>query len=73
MKTTIMLSGLSLEPVEFIEIFQGTRNELKTRLLSLQKGYCENEKPKTRIIKSKEITLLEAYSTGDYSHVARIF
>lgn len=72
MKTKIVLISLGFEKPEMVETFEGTEEELRARLWTLQEGYCEDEKPKLRYvpIKEKSRLLLEAVSDSDYSHVA---
>jgi hypothetical protein len=71
-KVNIALFGLPFEKPEIVEKFQGTETELKLRLLSLQSGFCQNEKPKIRTISNNGKKYFEAYSGSDYSYVARI-
>ncbi len=71
MKTKIMLMGLSFDKPEMVERFDGTQVELKARLIELQEGYCEDEKPRIHIFKVGDKKLIEAVSDSDYSYVAK--
>ena len=71
MTTNIILTGLSFEKPEIVERFSGSKDELKARLINLQSGYCNTEKPKVQTIKKDNKQYFESYSYCDYSYVAR--
>lgn len=83
MKRKILLADLMQSEPELVEIFEGTAQELEARLLELQEGYCEDEKPVLRKILypappspngeyRPDWLLLEAHSDADFYHVARL-
>ena len=59
---------------EIVETFEGNKQQLENRLLELQSGYCQNEKPKiVRWNGSKAGTIfIEAVSDSDYSYLTKI-
>jgi len=72
-KTKILLLGLSFEKPEVVEVFEGTEKELKSRLYSLQEGYCENEKPRFNEFDTESgKTIIECSSDSDYYYAARL-
>ena len=73
MKTKIKLSGLASDSLENIETFEGTEEQLKTRLLELQKGYCEGEKPYiSEWETNRGNRVIEAHCESDFSYLAII-
>jgi hypothetical protein len=72
MKTNIALFGLAgIDKPAIVERFDGSLDELKKRLLELQAGFCESEKPKLSTEERNGKSYFEAYSDSDFSHVAR--
>ena len=72
--TKIFLFGvLPEDPHTFVEVFAGTEQELKKRLLELQKEYCQDEKPTiSKWTSNTGKTFIEAISNSDWNYVARI-
>lgn len=66
----IALIGLGFEKPEIIEAFVGSEQQLRARLVELQKGYCEDERPVLHEFENGGATYLEAMSDSDYSHIA---
>jgi len=64
---SIYENGLPLDKPKFVERFKGGVRDLKERLIELQRGHCEKEKPN---FIGNENLALECYSSSDYSHVA---
>ena len=57
---------------EKTEAFTGTLPDLKARLRELQSGYCEDEKPRLREVKTSKGVILEAVSDSDYFYACII-
>jgi len=71
MKTLIYLYGLKIDKPEFIGRFSGSAIQIRQKLISLQEGYCEDERPKIAHIKDANGNdALEAFSNADFSHIA---
>jgi hypothetical protein len=77
MQAAIFLVGLAIDPLEPVQNFYFEHvEEVKQQLIELQKGYCQDEKPKIDAYytdnpkTNKKIMTLEAYSDSDYSYKA---
>lgn len=73
MKTRIKLIDLITNEKETVISFSGSIEELEKRLIELQSGYCEDEKPKIHKFKNKHNReFLYTTSDCDFSYSAQI-